>query len=69
MTFEEFIVRAQSFRAYNPEVSLGQAYMVVLHDANYDLYNEVMEPGLVPLDPFYDDKNIGRFLAFIAERW
>jgi len=69
MTFEEFVVSAQSFRACNPSVRLGQAYMNTLHSCRKDIHDEVMEPGLVPIDPFYDDKNVPRFLAFIAERW
>jgi len=69
MTFEEFIVTACSYACVATNERLGQAYMNSLHSCRPDLYSQVMEPGLVPIDPFYDDKNIPRFLAFVAERW
>lgn len=69
MTFEEFIIRASNYSINSKHERLGQAYMNSLCFHRPDLYDEVMEPGLVPIDPFYDDKNIPRFLAFVAERW
>lgn len=69
MTFEEFIVDVCSDLTHSKDQRLGQAYMNRLHFYRPDLYDEVMEPGLVPIDPFYNDDNIPKFLAFIAERW
>jgi len=69
MSFEEFIVRASSYQINSKYERIGQAYMNSLHFHRPDLYDEVMEPGLVPIDPFYDDKILPNFLAFIAERW
>jgi len=67
MTFEQFVVSAQSFRACNPSIRLGQAYYIVADDNRPDITSEIV--GDAMYDPFYVDKNINRFLAFVAERW
>lgn len=73
MTFTEYIVATMAYRLQYPSQRLGQAYMNVLHDVKPDLYWEVMEiegdDGLWQINPFYTDKNINKFLAFVAERW
>lgn len=71
MTFEEFIVAASSY-SINSGERVGQSYMNALQFHRPDLYDEVMEISLDviwQIDPFYDDKHLPKFLAFIAERW
>lgn len=73
MTFEEFIVAASSYAINSPNERPGQAYMNSLYFHRPDLYNQVMDAQenavFLEVDPFYLDKNLPRFLAFIAERW
>lgn len=66
MTFSEFVVAAQAFMISNP-VRLGQAYYIIADDNRPDITSQIV--GDPMYDPFYEDKNINRFLAYVAERW
>ena len=66
MTFEEFVVATQTFMISNP-VRLGQAYYIIADDNRPDITSQIVGDPMI--DPFYDDKNINRFLAYVAERW
>ncbi len=66
MTFEEFVVNAQSFRACNPGIRLGQAYYIVLDDIRPDLNASIIDTHG---DPYYTDSNINRYLDFVASNW
>jgi hypothetical protein len=67
MTFEQFIVAACSYKINSPYERLGQAYFNTLHFHRPELANQIR--GDVLNDPFYDDKNINRFLGFVATNW
>lgn len=47
---------------------LGQHYSNALADVAEDLYFKMIRER-PDLDPFYNDKNIPAFLAFVAEYW
>lgn len=67
MTFEEFIVAASSYSINARDERLGQAYYNTLSYHRPDLAAQVN--GDPQCDPFHNDKNINRFLGFVATNW
>jgi len=67
MTFEQFIVAASSYLINSRGERMGQAYFNALSFHRPDI--AVVIGGDPEYDPFYDDKNINRFLGFVADRW
>lgn len=67
MTFEQFIVAASSYLINSKGERMGQAYFNALSFHRPDIAAEIA--GDPQYDPFYDDKNINRFLGFVANRW
>lgn len=70
MTFYEYIAAVtKRLRVYNLERA-GQAYMNELGLYRPDLYNKVMDAEFGSnVDPFYNDKNLNRFLEFVGTNW
>lgn len=71
MTFEEYVVAAANYAVNNKNERMGQAYFNTLAFNREDIAQSVIESSNVgyPVDPFYDDKNIPRFLAHVAAKW
>jgi len=67
MTFEQFIVAASSYSINSKNERLGQAYYNTLYFHRPDLATKIL--GDPQYDPFHDDKNINRFLGFVANNW
>ena len=67
MTFEEFIVAASSYSINSDHERLGQAYYNTLSFHRPDIAVQIA--GDPQYDPFYNDKNLNRFLGFVANNW
>jgi len=71
LSFSDFIVKASSHLINNTSERMGQAYMNSLAYHRPELHERVQDASQAGLDvnPFYDDRVLPAFLAFIASRW
>lgn len=68
MTFNQFLLLGLRYYGdQQPHLRLGQAYYNFLHSNNPDLALSVIDTDDV--DPFYDDKFLPAFFAFVAIHW
>jgi hypothetical protein len=64
--FDRFILDVAHTAEHNPALRQGQVIWNVASD-HFPLYVEPAR-GVHDLDPFYNDRTIARFLAFIASQ-
>jgi hypothetical protein len=64
--FDRFILDVAHTAEHNPDLRQGQVIWNVASD-HFPLYVEPAR-GVHDLDPFYNDRNIARFLAFIVSQ-
>jgi hypothetical protein len=64
--FDRFILDVAHTAEHNPDLRQGQVIWNVASD-HFPLYVEPAS-GVHDLDPFYNDRNIARFLAFIVSQ-
>jgi hypothetical protein len=67
LTFEQFIVAASSYAIHSKDERLGQAYYNTLSWHRPDLAVQISNDP--QYDPYFEDKNINRFLGFVATNW
>jgi hypothetical protein len=66
MTFTEYLEEVRLEQELHPEWRRGQTYFNVLYDHRPDLSERVRA---TPIDPFYSDKNLHDFLAWLGVNW
>jgi len=66
LTYQEYVRKAYEYYAWHPEQRYGQSFVNYLWAVNRPL---AVRAYAETDDPFYDDKNMPRFLDFLAENW
>ena len=66
MTFTEYLLKVVGQVVEIPHYRTGQAYFNTLMDCKPEM--AYFLKGTV-LDPYYDDKNVPAFLAYVGEHW
>lgn len=75
MTFEEYLMEADAHFRYvrntgQDDYRKGQAFYNYLRDEDGADRAELTRDVLyTDMDPFNDDNNLGRFLAYVKENW
>ncbi len=67
MEIQEYLCKVHRYMKDHPGERTGQAYINVLYKVRQDLAEQIWADGY--RDPFYDNRLLPAFFAFIGENW